>query len=62
MQDMLISFAAGRVSGARLQSTRRCIPAGPSARAISAEVAASTPINRKRFSSKYLRKKVVGYF
>ena len=37
-------------------------PAVPSARAIPAEVVDSTPINRKCFSSKYLSKKVVGYF
>jgi hypothetical protein len=52
MQENVNFRCGGRVSRARPQSPRHCVPAGPSARAVPAEVAASTPINRNRFQLK----------
>ena len=49
MQENVDFHCGGRVSRARLQSPRHYVPPGPSARAVPAEVAASTPINRKEF-------------
>ena len=51
-----------RLLVAKILALASIFPAVPSARAIPAEVVDSTPINRKCFSSKYLSKKVVGYF
>jgi hypothetical protein len=49
MTENVDFLCGGRVSRARLQSPHHYVLAGPSARAVPAEVAASTPINRNRF-------------